>query len=147
MFLSHHGVKGQKWYVRRYQNKDGSLTALGRRRLYKNDNTQTRKVEKKYQDDLYEKAYIPAALRINPKKTKAILNNTASKYSKMDDIFLGVLKDGSLLETSDFMPIANEYVDKFAKAAVEDFGIKPKHRQQAVEAMEKYYKKVLLSSY
>jgi hypothetical protein len=30
--LYHHGVKGMKWGVRRYQNKDGSLTAQGRKR-------------------------------------------------------------------------------------------------------------------
>ena len=28
--LYHHGVKNQKWGVRRYQNKDGSLTPLGK---------------------------------------------------------------------------------------------------------------------
>ena len=27
--LSHHGIKGQKWGVRRFQNKDGTLTAEG----------------------------------------------------------------------------------------------------------------------
>lgn len=30
--LAHFGVKGMKWGVRRYQNKDGSLTASGKRR-------------------------------------------------------------------------------------------------------------------
>lgn len=31
-YLAHHGVIGQKWGIRRYQNTDGSLTALGRKR-------------------------------------------------------------------------------------------------------------------
>lgn len=31
--IYHHGVKGMKWGVRRYQNKDGSLTPAGKKRL------------------------------------------------------------------------------------------------------------------
>jgi len=30
--LSHHGIRGMKWGVRRYQNADGSLTAAGKKR-------------------------------------------------------------------------------------------------------------------
>jgi len=31
--LYHHGIKGQKWGIRRYQNEDGSLTPEGKKRL------------------------------------------------------------------------------------------------------------------
>ena len=33
--LYHHGVKGQRWGTRRYQNKDGTLTPRGRKRAEK----------------------------------------------------------------------------------------------------------------
>lgn len=38
-YLVHHGILGMKWGVRRYQNKDGSLTAEGRKRYLNDDGT------------------------------------------------------------------------------------------------------------
>ena len=37
--LEHHGILGQKWGVRRFQNKDGSLTPSGKKRY---DETETK---------------------------------------------------------------------------------------------------------
>lgn len=36
LYIAHHGIKGQKWGVRQYQNPDGSLTPAGEARYQKN---------------------------------------------------------------------------------------------------------------
>ena len=36
-YLAHHGTKGQRWGVRRFQNSDGSLTAAGKLRYSVNN--------------------------------------------------------------------------------------------------------------
>lgn len=44
--LYHHGVKGMKWGVRRYQNADGSLTTAGKKRAAKlNEKLDKRRTE------------------------------------------------------------------------------------------------------
>lgn len=35
-YLEHHGIKGQKWGIRRFQNADGTLTAKGQKRYGEN---------------------------------------------------------------------------------------------------------------
>ena len=37
LFLMHHGIKGMHWGVRRFQNKDGTLTAAGKERYSDGD--------------------------------------------------------------------------------------------------------------
>ena len=51
--LQHHGILGQQWGVRRFQNPDGSLTPRGQAHLDKKDekwaSTKGEKVKKKVQ--------------------------------------------------------------------------------------------------
>ena len=44
--LYHHGIKGQKWGVQRYQNPDGSLTTAGRKRRNEFSDTEKSVVNK-----------------------------------------------------------------------------------------------------
>lgn len=45
--IQHHGIPGMKWGIRRYQNKDGSLTAAGRKRVAKMKDEYTKLTGKK----------------------------------------------------------------------------------------------------
>lgn len=49
-YIYHHGIKGQKWGVRRFQNEDDSLTVQGKQR-YDGDsanNTEGSSTKKKF---------------------------------------------------------------------------------------------------
>ena len=61
--LMHHGIHGMRWGVRRYQNKDGSLTAAGRKRINQLDSEYQRLT----------------GMKLNKKKSSADVKKTESK--------------------------------------------------------------------
>lgn len=67
--LSHHGIKGQKWGFRRFQNKDGTLTPAGKKR-YAQEMERLKKEEK---------------ILKNKQRTKAQLDKLDAKRKEIEE--------------------------------------------------------------
>lgn len=51
-YLEHHGIKGQKWGLRRYQNLDGSYTDAGKKRYLNSSGEMTERGKKREARDI-----------------------------------------------------------------------------------------------
>lgn len=84
-YISHHGILGQKWGIRRYQNEDGTLTPEGRRRYNKlvSKNLKMFNDERRFYEE-YSKSK-PEADKKADEAYKAY-NDFWTKYSKYLDV-------------------------------------------------------------
>lgn len=73
--LYHHGTKGMKWGVRRYQNKDGSLTPAGKKRYSSQDNPRNmsdQELRSKINRMNLEKRYVNLSKNQNSRGNRAL---------------------------------------------------------------------------
>ena len=81
--LYHHGIKGQKWGIRRYQNPDGTLTEAGKRRLGKNVEKKILKASKsQYYDRFREQRHIAKDLKNTEEYRQYAKSDTYNTYKQ-----------------------------------------------------------------
>lgn len=85
--LYHHGIKGMKWGIRRYQNKDGSLTPEGKKKYKTSENFNKIKEEKKKKIKKYALASIgPLAVATAIGTGAMIYNKSSNPYKEGNKI-------------------------------------------------------------
>lgn len=95
--LYHHGILGMKWGVRRYQNKDGTLTAAGKKKYGQ---------YKDLKKDSEHKKKIKAINEEHDRLTREIV----SKYNKKDiDLYNSMVKSKSFKTTNEWVKAYNSY--------------------------------------
>ncbi len=89
--LAHHGIIGQKWGVRRYQNKDGSLTAEGKRHManVQKDARKLAETHARLEDMNREltRGVKPGSQILVPTETKQKFTKLLNEYENLNEMF------------------------------------------------------------
>lgn len=134
--LYHHGIKGMKWGRRRYQNKDGSLTAAGRKR-YSDD---PKVVESKAAVKQASKDRRKALAEYNKAYNKYYAIPTTANSKRLDESIDNLRKAESSLKNTKF-----KYgVDKEA-ARLREKGYNNQNKSKRRQNLEEKYKKLGLN--
>lgn len=104
--LAHHGIKGQKWGVRRYQNPDGTLTAEGKAR-YGESGTSDQKSKKFLTDKQKDTLKKAAKVGLAAAGTAAVAygayklgsSNIGREFAASQRVRAGMARDATLLST------------------------------------------------
>ena len=81
--LYHHGIRGMKWGVRRYQNADGSLTDKGRKRYTNPDGSLNEKGKKKFGNSVKTAETAGSGTRSSSGESTSTSASTSQKSSEM----------------------------------------------------------------
>ncbi len=133
--LYHYGILGMKWGVRRYQNKDGSLTNAGRRHYY--GDASVARAHSKYQE---AQANRKTAKKLEKQaRRKAII---PTKKNLMD--YGNAMRDHSEAKNKEYRS-EFEYKTKREAARIRSKNIEFKKKSKYRQKLEAQYKKLGLS--
>lgn len=126
--LAHHGIKGMKWGIRRYQNKDGSLTPAGKKRMYGemfDAENKERKEQKKYtaEPTRWVKEDMTRSKRLADESTTMAnklknLNDTTIRNKPKNSLDLSKMSDKELRDQINRAFLEKQYNDMFAPPTV-----------------------------